>query len=183
MLRNTVVDRFNINIVNYSDYFCNDRSIDIVNDIYDLGINHNNCDTFQKDIKRATSHHVFSSVCEFFIKYNKQLEHPVFFISKSDINSIELGNYFNNPLGDYIEDHFSLIKSLLGIKYIIYKGTFDELHNNILALDGDTIELVSELQYTKPRDLFKLRKYVEKHGLTQLKHEFFDNHRFKQVII
>lgn len=184
MLKNTVVDRFNINLVDYTSYFVEDRCVDIVDELYEYGITIDSVSVFQRDIARAISHHIFSSVCEYIIKYRDNTECPVMYIFPEQLDLSELTGYLiSRTISEYVTSHFRLIESLLGIKHVISNVNFQEFTKLINIRDGDTLETLSNLKYSRSYNLYKMKQHVERHGLTQLKHEFFNNQRFKQVLI
>ena len=184
MLRNTVVDRFNINIIDYTSYFCTDRSIDIVDELYDHGISPIDADKFQNDVHVATSHHIFSGVCDFILSFKASHERPVMYIDRSKLDQIELSQYYTKqPLSEFVISLFKFMKSAIGIKYHVSCVDFDRFKNLVNSRDGETIELLSEIHNDQTYNLYKMKKHVEKHGLTGLSRDFFDNQRLKQVLI
>ena len=183
MLRNTVVDRFNINVVDYTDYFLNSVVIDIVDELYDLGITVNDSNIFSKDITRAISHHLIKSICSIAIDYNNSTEQLVFFINTTNMSTSELSDYVDKPLQQLVVELFDRLNGLVGIKYISTNNTFDDFIDNINSRDGDTLDTLASIKQNKPHNLFKLKKYIDTHGLTQLGDEFFNKHSMKQVII
>jgi hypothetical protein len=78
---------------------------------------------------------------------------------------------------------FNKLKNILGIKSITYDGEFDVLTERVKSRDGDAIELLSSIDTSTPRDLYKLYKFVDKMGLKGIKQKFFENQQYKQVFI
>ena len=182
MLRNTVVDQYNIILIDYNAIF-EERSIDIINELYDLGlVIEDNCNV-DKTVRSAITHHFIDSVCKTNLKLLKSIERPVYVTCSSCYDKLELGTYLDGRLGELINTLFKSINSMVGIDYIDSTREWNEFVDDVKSREGEMIEMLSTINRNKPRDLNRLYKFVKTHGLKGLEDQFFNQQQYKQVFI
>jgi hypothetical protein len=182
MLRNTVVDYYNINLINYIPVF-EERAPVIVDELYDLNLliddNVQVCST----VRTAITHHFIDSVCKTIIDFKSESELPVFITCDTCYDELELSRYLDLNLGDYIGKLFKKMNTMLGVNYIVISESWSQFIDAVHARDGDVVEQLQSLSNRKPRDLNSMYKFVQKHGLKGIKRKFFQEHKYKQVFI
>lgn len=185
MLRNTVVDQYNLNLINYNAIFAERVEPIVIDELYELNLLIEDSLDFSKTAATAVSHHLIDSLCQYIIENKSQLEQPVFVICPECINRGELNNYITSKmdLGVYVMKQFNKLKNILGIKSITYDDEFEVLTERVKSRDGDAIELLSTIDNSTPRDLYKLYKFVDRMGLKGIKQKFFEDQQYKQVFI
>ena len=185
MLRNTVVDRYNVNLIDYNVIFAEQVSRVVVNELYDLNMLIDDQLPFDKTCRRAITHHVIRTVCECILEVNEENAVPVLCCCINCINKTELNKYITDKnLGDFVDKLFAQLSNMLGIKYIMHDKGYDQLLVDVARRDGDLIEQLYEISRNKkPRDLIQMKKYVKKHGLVNIEEQFFESQRLKQVLI
>jgi hypothetical protein len=185
MLRNTVVNRYNINLIDYTTIFSESVSRVVIDELFDLDMFIEDGLKFDRTCKRAITHHVIKTVCECILDLQQSVEIPVLCCCKSCINKTELNQYIQDScLGDFIEGLLVKINQLLGVNHIMHDRDYDQLLVQVARRDGDLLEKFYETTNNKkPRDLVKLKKYVNTHGLRTIEKQFFEEQRFKQVLI
>lgn len=185
MLRNTVVDRYNVNLIDYNVIFAEQVSRVVVNELYDLNMLIDDQLPFDKTCRRAITHHVIRTVCECILEVSEESSIPVLCSCSNCINKTELNKYIvNKNLGEFVEQLFKQLSNMLGIKYIMYDRDYEQLLINVAKRDGELVEQLYDISRNKkPRDLVQLKRYVKKHGLTYIEDQFFESQRLKQVLI
>jgi len=185
VLRNTVVDQYNLNLINYNAIFAEQVEPVVINELYDLNLLIEDSLDFTKTATCAVTHYIIDSLCQYIIENKTQLEQPVFVVCPECINHGELNKYISEKtdLSTFVLKQFNKLKNILGIKSIIYDHEFEILTERVKSRDGDTIELLSSIDNNTPRDLYKLYKFVNKMGLKGIKQKFFEDQQYKQVFI
>lgn len=184
MLSNTVVDQYNLNLINYTCIFNEHVSLPVVDELYDLNLLIDDSIKLDRTAMRAITHHLLESVCSNIIAY-KGPEVPVFTICESCILDCELNRYLSEStnLGAYVVRQFKQLHKMTGVNFLVIDTSFDKFITNMKQRDGDTIEMLNTLSTYKPRDLSKLFNYFNKQGLVGLKQKFFETQQYKQVFI
>lgn len=185
MLKNTVVDHYNINLINYNAIFRERVELVVINELYDLNLLIDDNLNFDKTASTAMAHHIIDSLCNYIIDNRDQVEKPVFVICPECLNRGELNNYLSEKkdLGEFVVKQFNKLKNILGINSIVHDVDFEDLVESISRRDGSAIELINSIDNTSPRDLHRLYKYVESTGLKAIKNKFFEEQVYKQVFI
>lgn len=185
MLRNTVVNRYNINLIDYNTIFAESVSRVVVDELFELNMFIEDGLRFDRTCKRAITHHVIKTICDTILNLQQSMEIPVLCCCKSCINKTELSRYIvDSSLGDYIEDLLGKINQLIGVNHIMHDRDYDQLLVQVASRDGDLLEKFHEITNNKkPRDLVRLKKYVNSNGLRAIEKQFFEEQRFKQVLI
>jgi len=185
VLRNTVVDQYNLNLINYNAIFAERVEPVVIDELYELNLLIEDSLDFTKTATTAVTHYIIDSLCQYIIENKAQLEQPVFVICPECINRGELNKYISDKtdLSVFVIKRFNKLKNILGIKSITYDDEFDVLSERVKSRDGDAIELLSSIDTSTPRDLYKLYKFVDKMGLKGIKQKFFEDQQYKQVFI
>lgn len=185
VLKNTVVDQYNLNLINYNAIFEERVESVVINELYDLNLLIEDSLDFTKTATCAITHHIVDSLCQYIMENNHQLERPVFVICPECINRGELNQYVSakTDLSGFVLKQFNKLKNILGIKSIVSEFEFDHYVQLVKSRDGDTIETLSSIDTTKPASLYKLYKFVDTMGLKAIKQKFFEEQLYKQVFI
>jgi hypothetical protein len=185
VLRNTVVDQYNLNLINYNAIFAERVEPIVIDELYDLNLLIEDSLDFTKTATCAVTHYIIDSLCQYIIENKARVEQPVFVVCPKCINRGELNRYIaeKTDLSAFVLKQFNKLKNILGIKSITYNEEFDILTERVKSRDGDVIELLSSVDTSTPRDLYKLYKFVDKLGLKGIKQKFFEDQQYKQVFI
>lgn len=185
VLKNTVVDQYNLNLINYNAIFEERVETIVIDELYDLNLLIEDSLDFTKTATCAMTHYIIDSLCTYIIENNQQVEQPVFVICPECINRGELNQYITSKtdLGTFVVKQFDKLKNILGIKSITIDVEFDELVQLVRTRDGDTIDTLNSIDRTSPASLYKLYKFVNRMGLKQIKQKFFEDQQYKQVFI
>ena len=185
MLKNTVVDHYNINLINYNAIFRERVELVVIDELYDLNLLIDDNLNFDKTAATAMSHHIINSLCQYIIDNRNLVERPVFVICPECLNKGELNNYLTEKknLGEFVVKQFDKLKNILGINAIVHDWEFEDFVDSVATRDGGAIELINSIDKTSPRDLHRLYKYVESTGLKAIKNKFFEEQVYKQVFI
>ena len=185
MLKNTVVDQYNINLINYNAIFAERVELVVIDELYDLNLLIEDSLDFTKTATCAATHYIIDSLCQYILENKSQLEQPVFAICPSCINRGELSRYISDKsnLSEFVTRQFNKLNNILGIRSLVTDMEFDIFVDSIKSRDGDALEQLNSINNHTPRNLHNLYKFVEKMGLKEIKHKFFEDTKYKQVFI
>ena len=116
MLKNTVVEQYNVNLIDYNSIFCETVSPIIIDELYDLKLIIDDRLDYNSTVNRAISHHVITSVCETVLNINGTGEIPVFCCCTKCLDGSELNNYVSDKsIGSIIINVFDELRKLIGV--------------------------------------------------------------------
>jgi len=186
MLRNSVVNRYNIELVDYYSIFCESVGINFLDQIYELNlIIDEQVNLSDRTVKRSLTHNVISAVCEYIMTRKMSGDQPVFLYSTEEFKQHEILKFM--PWEDFTAFHDQLEKKLgrvLGLNFCKIDSDYDEFRGQILEQDGECTErLISICNRSKPHSLHQLYRFVTDNGLDHIKQKFFTDTTFKKVLI
>lgn len=182
MLRNNALTINNITLSDYNNLFLGAVNLNLINDIYDLGLLiDDQLNINDRTVRQILSHHIIDTACEYIVEHDSN---TVFTYNCEELIQTEFFYYCDNDKAiDVLIRLFNNIRSMTGIIFAERPGKFSELQNKFTNRDGETIDLInSYLNKHKPFNLHRLHTYITKHGLTDLQKKFFENYKYKLVL-
>jgi hypothetical protein len=186
MLKELVLNQYNLQILNYSYVFKNFIEKEFINDLHSYGLLEKKKDSMSR---RLFVHHNIHSVCEFILKSKKKGRQIIFF---------DYNNLLEGEILDYIDE--SRLKSYLNYTYLkirtmlpvrIFYSTFsldylNNKHQQNTGISKETILKIKSLAENRDFESFtfeKIKKFVKKEQLTFLDKTYFNSLKSKQLLI
>lgn len=185
MLKNTVVDLYGVDLVNYNSIF-GDVSVDVLNEVYDLNLIIDDCININdKHVRRSLTHNSLAHVTNYVLDNHDTTARPVFVYNTDEIRHIELFNYIEpDRLLLYLERFAKKLMRLIGVSLMHVPCTYDSFMGLVSDRDGDAVDMLyGTLKKAKPCSLYELHKFVIAQGLTGLQDKFFNSQQFKKILI
>ena len=184
MLKNTVVLPYNVVILDYAELFGEEAEFNILNELYDLNLLKPvvlSC----KTTHRVIANSVISAICEYIIHSKGSGGQPVFLVNKAALAKCELFEYVDHEaIFNYLDRLNKKLRRCIKINYFETELTYDQFVSDCESNDGDAVELLlNSIQSRDGCSLHHMYKYVTDNGLISIKQKFFDDIRFKQVLI
>jgi len=186
MLKELVLNQYNLQIFNYSYIFKSFIEKEFINDLHNYGLMERKRDSTSR---RLFIHHNIHTVCEFILKSKKKGKQIIYF----DYNNLldgEILNYLDEGrLKGYLNYTYLKIKTMLPIRIFYSTFSLDYLSTKYLQNTGvskETILKIKSLAEDRNFEDFtfeKIKKFVKKENLTFLDKTYFNSLKSKQLLI
>jgi hypothetical protein len=186
MLRNSVVNRYNIELVDYYTLFCDSVGVNFLDQIYDLNlIVDGHISLTDQTVKRSLTHNIIAAVCEYIMTRKLSGEQPVFLYSTVELQQHEILKFITwESFSTFHEQLERKLNRVLGLNFHQTAIGYDEFQSRVIEQDGECTEhLISICNQSKPHSLHQLYRFVTDNGLDHIKHKFFTDTTFKKVLI
>lgn len=185
MLRNTVVDLYGVDLINYIDIF-RDVSVEVLNDSHDLDlIDEEQLNINNEHVRRSLTHNNLSYITDYVLQHHDAVARPIFLYNVVDIKNVELFNYIDpDRLLLYIERFAKKLNRLIGVSLVNIPCSYETFVDHVESRDGDAVDMLyGILRKSRPCSLYELHKFVQEQGLTSLQDKFFNSQHFKKILI
>lgn len=184
MPKNTVINPYNVILLDYTELLHERVSQPALDELYELNLIEGGLNLKDSTTTRVIVHSLINALCDYIIESRSCQARPVFLINKSDLRKVELFEYANEEdLIKFIDRTNSKLKRLIRINYFETDYAYDEFIERVKS-DGDCIELLLEsISNTSSYSLHQLYRYVTDNGMLSIKRKFFDDIKYKQVLI
>lgn len=183
MLNKTVIDRYNIILVNY-DHIWRKTEVDIVNDLDMLGyLRGGKLKTFSRDIKPCVTHHLITAICDNIINMRMRVERVVY-CTEDPIGILD--QWFEKPAvyRRYVAGVRKKLSKILKVNMINIDTDFVEFSDCLRRGDGSCVDLITPcLTQFDNVNLHELYRMVTNLGLKHIKNKFFSDQEYKKVLL
>ena len=186
MLKELVLNQYNLHIFNYSFIFKNFIEKEFINDLHSYSLLEKKKDSMSR---RLFIHHNIHSVCEFILNSRKKGKQIVYF----DYNNLlegEILDYIDESrLKSYLNYTYLKIRTMLPIRIFYSTFSLDYLNNKYQQNTGiskETILKIKSLAEDRDFESFtfeKIKRFVRKEQLTFLDKTYFNSLKSKQLLI
>jgi hypothetical protein len=186
MLKEVVLEKYNLQILNYHYIFKNIVEVNLINDLYKFKLLDSRKDS---TMRRLFIHHNIYGICEFILNTKKSGKQVLYF---------DFNNLFDTEILNYIEEErfknyllyiMNKVKNILPIRVFYSTFSLEFLNSKIKAKSGLGIETVNKIKnltesYSFDKFTFeKCKRFVRKQELTFLDQSYFNSLKAKQLLI
>jgi hypothetical protein len=186
MLKELLLNQYNLQIFNYSFIFKNFVERNFINDLHSYGLLEKKKDS---TARRLFIHHNIHSVCEFILKSRKKGKQIIYFDYNNLLDGEILDYIDESRLKSYLNYAYLKIRTLLPVRVFYSTFSLDYLnakHQQNTGLSKETILKIKSLAEDCAFESFtfeKIRKFVKKEQLTFLDKTYFNSLKSKQLLI
>ena len=184
MPKKTVINPYNVLLIDYTELLQERVSQPALDELYELNLIEGGLSLKDKTTNRVIVHSLINALCDYIIENRGCQSRPVFLINKLQLSNIELFEYADkDDMIKFIDRTNNKLKKLIRINYFETEHTYETFVDRINS-DGDCIELLLEsINSTSSYNLHQLYRYVTDNGMLSIKRKFFDDIKYKQVLI